>query len=82
MPLTFGPARISANRQVALPKRLMDQLHLTTGDDLYFIPDDDVPSSFLVIPAEALSQWVDSGLDRARDSHRERLNRESSAPPA
>jgi bifunctional DNA-binding transcriptional regulator/antitoxin component of YhaV-PrlF toxin-antitoxin module len=66
MPLPFGPSRISSNRQVALPKELMQHSSLEPGDQVYFVPNDDVSASVLLIPAEVMSRWTEDSLKSAR----------------
>lgn len=66
MPLTYGPAKISSNRQIALPSDLMKYLRLAPGDQLYFVPDNDIPGLTLLVPAEVMAQWTDESIRRAR----------------
>lgn len=66
-----GPIRISANRQVALPKALMDRLHLQPGDTVYVLQSDSEPQGLTLVPVEQVSEWVRLGRaaerERARD---------------
>jgi len=53
--------RISSNRQVALPKALMDRLHLQPGDMVYVLQSDQEQQGLLVVPVERVSEWVRLG---------------------
>ena len=56
-----GPIKISANRQIALPKALMDRLHLQPGDMVYVLQEDSESHGLVVIPVERLSEWIRLG---------------------
>jgi hypothetical protein len=56
-----GPIRISANRQIALPKALTTLVALDPGDFVYLMQCDSDPASLLVVPAARLAEWVQAG---------------------
>jgi len=56
-----GPIKISANRQIALPKALMDRLHLQPGDMVYVLQSDSEQHGLVVVPVERVSEWVRLG---------------------
>lgn len=56
-----GPIKISANRQIALPKALMDRLHLQPGDMVYVLQSDSEQLGLVVVPVERVSEWVRLG---------------------
>jgi AbrB family looped-hinge helix DNA binding protein len=63
--------KISSNRQIALPKALMDRLHLRPGDMVYVLQSDSEQQGLVVVPVERVSEWVRLGRaverDRAQD---------------
>ena len=59
-----GPIKISANRQIALPKALTDRLRLKPGDSVYVLQSETEPESLLVVPVERLTEWVRIGRGR------------------
>jgi bifunctional DNA-binding transcriptional regulator/antitoxin component of YhaV-PrlF toxin-antitoxin module len=63
-----GPIRISANRQIALPKALTDRTRLEPGDQVYVLESDTEPGSLVVVPVERVAEWI--RLGRSRDRHR------------
>jgi AbrB family looped-hinge helix DNA binding protein len=65
-----GPIKISANRQIALPKALMDRLHLQPGDMVYVLQSDSEQHGLVVVPVERVSEWV--RLGRAAERERAR----------
>lgn len=62
-----GPIRISANRQIALPKALMDRLHLQPGDMVYVLQSDSEHQGLVVVPVERVSEWVRLGRAAERE---------------
>jgi AbrB family looped-hinge helix DNA binding protein len=56
-----GPIKISANRQIALPKALIDRLRLQPGDMVYVLQSDSEPHGLVVVPVERVSEWVRLG---------------------
>lgn len=56
-----GPIKISANRQIALPKALTDRLRLDAGDFVYVMQSDDEATSLLVVPVERVTEWMQTG---------------------
>jgi AbrB family looped-hinge helix DNA binding protein len=56
-----GPIKISVNRQIALPKALLDRLRLRPGDMVYVLQSDSEPSGLVVVPLERISEWVRLG---------------------
>ncbi|MEJ3652034.1 AbrB/MazE/SpoVT family DNA-binding domain-containing protein [Actinomycetes bacterium KLBMP 9759] len=56
-----GPIKISSNRQIALPKALMERVRLEPGDFVYVLQSDVEPSSLVVVPVEQVTEWMRSG---------------------
>ena len=44
-----GPIKINANRQIALPKVLVDRVRLEPGDYVYVMQSDVEPASLIVV---------------------------------
>ena len=61
-----GPIKISANRQIALPKALVERVRLQPGDSVYVLQSEVEPSSLVVVPVERITTWVQMG--RRRDA--------------
>lgn len=59
-----GPIKINGNRQIALPKALMDRLNLQPEDSVYFLAEDSVQGALLVVPVERISEWIRRGRER------------------
>jgi len=57
----FGPHRITLNRQVALPKTLMERVQLLPGDHVYFIEVEEHEGALLIVPVERLAAWIEQG---------------------
>jgi AbrB family looped-hinge helix DNA binding protein len=72
-----GPVRISANRQIALPKALTDRLRLDPGDQVYVLVDDRDPGVLAVVPVERVTEWL--RLGRAAEEG-QRVDRREKAP--
>jgi hypothetical protein len=49
-PLPYGPIRVPRNRQIALPKDLVDQIGLATDDLVYVTVSKERAGSLLVTP--------------------------------
>ncbi|HUA27705.1 MAG TPA: AbrB/MazE/SpoVT family DNA-binding domain-containing protein [Streptosporangiaceae bacterium] len=62
-----GPMKISSNRQIALPKALMDRLHLRPGDMVYVLQSDSEQQGLVVVPVERVSEWVRLGRAAERE---------------
>jgi len=56
-----GPIKIAANRQIALPKALMDRLRLQPGDMVYVLQSDSGLPGLVVVPVERVSEWIRLG---------------------
>lgn len=56
-----GPIKISANRQIALPKALTDRVRLEPGDFVYVLQSDVEPAALLVVPVEWVTEWIQAG---------------------
>lgn len=56
-----GPTKINGNRQIAVPKALMDRLNLRPDDSVYFLADESVQGALLVVPVERISEWIRRG---------------------
>jgi bifunctional DNA-binding transcriptional regulator/antitoxin component of YhaV-PrlF toxin-antitoxin module len=68
-----GPLKISANRQIALPKALTDRARLEPGDSVYVMQSDVEPGSLVVLPVEMVAEWIRLGRrHQAEDSGSER----------
>lgn len=65
----YGPIKISGNRQIALPKALMDRLNLRPEDSVYFLADERVQGALLVVPVERISEWIRRGREREAADH-------------
>jgi hypothetical protein len=61
MDTPFGPRGITGNRQVALPKELMDRASLRQGDQVYVQWNDAEPGTLLIVPVEIMSEWIRLG---------------------
>ena len=61
MDTPYGPKEITKNRQVALPKDLMDRAHLEPYDKVYVAWNDALPGTLVVIPIEMVSEWIRLG---------------------
>jgi bifunctional DNA-binding transcriptional regulator/antitoxin component of YhaV-PrlF toxin-antitoxin module len=59
--------KISANRQIALPKVLMDRLHLQPGDMVYVLQSDSEQQGLVVLPVERVSEWIRLGRAAERE---------------
>jgi hypothetical protein len=57
----YGPRQIALNRQITLPKELMDRAHLRPGDQVYIQWNDAIPGTLLVIPVEFIAEWIRIG---------------------
>lgn len=62
-----GPIKIGPNRQIALPKALLDRLHLQPGDQVFVLQSDSEPDGLVVVPLERVSEWI--RLGRAAERH-------------
>jgi bifunctional DNA-binding transcriptional regulator/antitoxin component of YhaV-PrlF toxin-antitoxin module len=69
-----GPIKISANRQIALPKALVERVRLRPGDSVYVLQSDVEPSSLVVVPVERITTWLQMG--RLRDEAGRNLSTE------
>ena len=56
-----GPIKISVNRQIALPKALLDRLRLRPGDQVFVLQSDAEPDGLVVVPLERVSEWIRLG---------------------
>ncbi|MGI9000266.1 MAG: hypothetical protein ACR2GH_01215 [Pseudonocardia sp.] len=56
-----GPIKISANRQIALPKALTDRVLLEPGDFVYVMQSDAESAALLVVPVERVTEWMQAG---------------------
>ncbi len=70
-----GPIKISVNRQIALPKVLMDRLHLQPGDMVYVVLSESDPPGLVVVPVERVSEWIRLGQAAEREQARETAER-------
>ena len=59
--MPHGPRQITNNRQVSLPKELMDRAHLQPGDHVYLQWNDEMPGTLSIIPVEIVSEWIRVG---------------------
>jgi len=66
-----GPIRISANRQIALPKALLDRLRLQPGDMVFVLQSDSEPHGLVVVPLERVSEWIRLGRTDERQDTRD-----------
>ena len=56
-----GPIKISVNRQIALPKALVDRVRLQPGDSVYVLQSEVEPSSLVIVPVERITTWLEMG---------------------
>jgi AbrB family looped-hinge helix DNA binding protein len=56
-----GPIKIGPNRQIALPKALLDRLHLQPGDQVFVLQGDSDASALVIVPLERVSEWIRLG---------------------
>ena len=69
METPFGPRLITGNRQVSLPKELMDRANLHPGDRVYVQWNDAEPGTLLIVPVGIMSEWIRLGrLDPGANS--------------
>lgn len=47
----IGPRRLTSVRQVAIPARLLRELRLEPGDEVYFSLDEGPPRRIVIIPS-------------------------------
>ena len=57
----IGPKKITDNRQIALPKELMDAARLQPGDEVYVMAADDPVGAMLVVSVTMAERWLDNG---------------------
>lgn len=50
-----GPRKLTSVRQVAIPARLLNQLNLGPGDEVYFALTDGEPRRIVIIPSVDVS---------------------------
>jgi hypothetical protein len=67
----YGPIKITPNRQVSLPKELMDRARLQPGDRVYVSWNDQFDNTFVVIPIEIVAQWIRRGQHADAPAHTE-----------
>jgi bifunctional DNA-binding transcriptional regulator/antitoxin component of YhaV-PrlF toxin-antitoxin module len=73
-----GPIKIGANRQIALPKALMDRVRLDPGDQVYVLADDRDPGVLVVVPVERVTEWLRLGREA---EEREQIDGRERATP-
>lgn len=73
-----GPIKISANRQIALPKALTDRVRLDPGDQVYVLADDRDPGVLVVVPVERVTEWLRLGREAEQ---REQIDGREKATP-
>lgn len=59
----YGPIRITENRQITLPKALLDETELRPGDHVYVLRDAD--GLLRIVDLESVVEWVKAGRGRA-----------------
>jgi AbrB family looped-hinge helix DNA binding protein len=62
-----GPIKIGPNRQIALPKALLDRLHLQPGDQVFVLQSESEASGLVIVPLERVSEWIRLGRAAERD---------------
>jgi AbrB family looped-hinge helix DNA binding protein len=70
-----GPIKISVNRQIALPKALLDRLRLQPGDQVFVLQSDAEPDGLVVVPLERVSEWIRLGRAAERQDSRDPVER-------
>jgi hypothetical protein len=61
----YGPRQITLNRQLSVPKELMDRAHLRPGDQVYLQWNEQLPGTILIIPVEIIAEWIHAGREVA-----------------
>jgi len=54
-----GPVRITGNRQISLPKALLEQAEMRTGDHVHLMLDED--GTVRVVNTRTVSEWIERG---------------------
>ncbi len=62
----YGPVRITANRQISLPKALLDQIEMGPGDEMHVLRDDD--GTLRLVSSRTVGQWLEIGRAGAQSS--------------
>ncbi len=57
----YGPIKITANRQIALPRALLDRLRLQPGDQVFVMQSAAESHGLTVVPLERVSEWIRLG---------------------
>ena len=70
-----GPIKIGPNRQIALPKALLDRLHLQPGDHVFALQSDSEPDGLVIVPVERVSEWIRLGRSAERQDARDPAER-------
>lgn len=60
MATPIGPRRLTTVRQISIPARLLRELNLGPGDEVYFSLSESSPKRILIIP----SAEVDDGQEK------------------
>jgi hypothetical protein len=71
--LPYGPKKINASRQVAIPDELMQAARLQVGDSIYFFRNDDPPGA-LIVPVEVVAGWIEKGRGSMTSATEEQVN--------
>ena len=69
MDTPYGPHKITPTRQVAIPKDLMERVHLQPGDKIYFMESGNDDGTLLIVPIDALARWIERGRLPQSDPH-------------
>ena len=70
MDTPYGPHTIrDKTRHVAIPKELMDRVHLRTGDKIYFMENDAEDGTILIVPADLMVRWISAGRITSHSQH-------------
>lgn len=66
--LPHGPRPIGKNRQVGLPRAVVEALHLDAGDGVWFVLAEELPGCAVMLPAEVTSDiWMKGWKEYLRD---------------
>lgn len=56
-----GPHTINSQRQLTVPKKVMDAVGFKPGTEVYFQVNAELPGTVLIIPVEAVVRWAAVG---------------------
>lgn len=57
----YGPSKIPATRQIALPAELLKAINVKIGDKVYVFKAEDIEGALTVVPRKIVEGWIDVG---------------------